>query len=120
MARRLEEDLAFLANRIRPSRPMKLGPLSPSVIKNGQEDALNVIEYLEHILKEEGLIGHDLGRWYSFASWYCIKRYSHDLGKRIEWQEKVVELYIAVKGRDHEESLRAEMTLADLRSKQNQ
>lgn len=53
---RLGEDLDFFALQ---SRGMKLGPISPSVVKQGEADPLNVVNYLEHLLQEEGLTGHD-------------------------------------------------------------
>ena len=57
MIHRLGEDLNFFARRRRGSW---LGPISPSLDKSGQDDPLNVLRYLEHLLQEEGLVGHDL------------------------------------------------------------
>ena len=57
MIHRLGEDLNFYARRRRGSW---VGPISPSLVKGGQDDPLNVLRYLEHLLQEEGLTGHDL------------------------------------------------------------
>jgi len=53
---RLGEDLEFFASQ---SRGMKFGPISVSLIRHGENDPLNVVRYLEHLLQEEGLTGHD-------------------------------------------------------------
>jgi hypothetical protein len=63
MIKRLGEDLTFLADRKTADGSTKLGPLSPSVVREGLEDPVNALEYLELLLKEEGLIGHDLAQW---------------------------------------------------------
>jgi hypothetical protein len=64
MIKRLGEDLTFLAERKKQEGVTKLGPLSPSVVNRGLEDPVSALEYLELLLKEEGLVGHDLGQWY--------------------------------------------------------
>lgn len=63
LIKRLGEDLTFLAERKTADRSTKLGPLSPSVVREGLEDPVNALEYLEVLLKEEGLVGHDLAQW---------------------------------------------------------
>ena len=60
MMYRLGNDLTFLAER---EKGGKLGPFPTSVLRQGQVDALNVVSYLEHLLKDEGLATHDLIRW---------------------------------------------------------
>jgi hypothetical protein len=59
MIHRLGEDLDFYAQR---KRGAKLGPISPSLSKGGKDDPLNVIRYIEYLLEDEGLIGHDLAQ----------------------------------------------------------
>jgi hypothetical protein len=59
MIHRLGEDLDFYTKRKGGSR---LGPISPSLIKGDKDDPLNVVQYIEHLLEEEGLIGHDLAQ----------------------------------------------------------
>jgi hypothetical protein len=56
---RLGEDLNFFAKRRRGSW---VGPVSPSLVKGGKDDPLNVLQYIEVLLKDEGLIGHDLAQ----------------------------------------------------------
>jgi hypothetical protein len=63
MIKRLGEDLTFLAERKKVDGSTKLGPLSPSVVREGLEDPVNALAYLELLLKEEGLVGHDLAQW---------------------------------------------------------
>lgn len=63
LIKRLAEDLSFLAERKKVDGSTKLGPLSPSVVREGLEDPINALEYLELLLKEEGLVGHDLAQW---------------------------------------------------------
>jgi hypothetical protein len=65
--RRLEEDLAFFTDQTEGSGRKASGPLSNAMIK-GQDDALSVVGQLEVLLKEEGLVGHDLLRWYEHSS----------------------------------------------------
>jgi hypothetical protein len=65
--RRFEEDLAFFTDQTEGPGRKTAGPLSNAMIK-GQGDALGVVEQLEVLLKEEGLLGHDLLRWYIIAS----------------------------------------------------
>jgi hypothetical protein len=64
--RRLEEDLTFFTDQTEGTGSRTEGPLSNAIVK-GQEDALSVVEQLEVLLQEEGLVGHDLLRWYAFA-----------------------------------------------------
>jgi hypothetical protein len=67
--RRLEEDLAFFTDQTEGSGRKTSGPLSNAMVK-GQDDALSVVERLEVLLIEEGLIGHDLLRWYE-SPFFC-------------------------------------------------
>lgn len=67
LIKRLGEDLTFQAERKTADGAAKLGPLTSSVVKGGLEDPVNALEYLEVLLKEEGLVGHDLAQWYVLA-----------------------------------------------------
>ncbi|KIW06986.1 uncharacterized protein PV09_02644 [Verruconis gallopava] len=111
MIRRLGEDLQFYANRRRGSW---LGPISPSLVRGGQEDPLNVVRYIEYLLQDEGLEGHDLGQYYSFASWYCSTRSTGDLEESIEWQQKLFDFNNTIKGGDHEDTIRSKELLDNL------
>jgi hypothetical protein len=70
--RRLEEDLTFFTDQTEGQGRKTEGPLSNAMI-NGQEDALSVVEKLEVLLKEEGLTGHDLLRWYTFVPHFLTR-----------------------------------------------
>lgn len=72
LIKRLGEDLTFLAERKSIEGSAKLGPLSPSVVREGLEDPVDALEYLEVLLKEEGLVGHDLAQW-------CVSRCGNKL-----------------------------------------
>jgi hypothetical protein len=55
---RLGEDLNFYARRRRGSL---VGPTSAFLVNDaGKDDPLNVLEFIEKLLHEEGLLGHDL------------------------------------------------------------
>jgi hypothetical protein len=59
MVRRLGEDIQFFTRQRRGSW---LGPISPSMVKGTKDDPLNVVKYIEYLLTEEGLVGHDLAQ----------------------------------------------------------
>jgi hypothetical protein len=59
MIKRLGEDVNFFLRRRRAS---VVGPVAPALTREGRDDPLNVVEYIEALLKEEGLEGHDLAQ----------------------------------------------------------
>ncbi|QDS74666.1 hypothetical protein FKW77_009424 [Venturia effusa] len=116
MIKKLGEELTLSAERKTTDCLAKLGPLSSSVVKDGLEDPVAALRCLEVLLKEEGLVGHDLAQWYSFANWHSV---SNSLDESIDWQQKNYDLNVITKGRDHADTIAAKTKLARLKKRKS-
>ena len=63
---RLDQDLNFFIRRYSPRPPREVGPVSKSILNDaGDLDPSSAIQALAQLLLLEGLVGHELSKWYT-------------------------------------------------------
>lgn len=63
---RFDQDLNFFIQRYSPRPPYRMGPLSKSLLNDaGVLDPYSTIQALADLLLFEGLMGHELAKWYA-------------------------------------------------------